>query len=149
MSKRKIRIELSKEEEAIAYAEKTIGRNKTIRKRAAIIYYASKGAESMTELAKECGLNCEIIRRTLNGYKEKGIAYIYECSRGIKKSVLYLIEAEVLEEFENNPPSSIPEAVSRIEEKFGIILTDTPVRYWLKKRGFDTSNQSRYLRKQT
>ncbi len=44
-----------------------------------------------------------------------------------------LIESELLKEFEQNPPSSIPEAVSRIKEKFGITLTETPVRYWLKK----------------
>ena len=59
------------------------------------------------------------------------------------------IETELLAEFEKNPPSSIPEAVSQIKEKFGITLTETPVRYWLRKRGFVTSNQSRYRQKQT
>lgn len=43
------------------------------------------------------------------------------------------IEKELLAEFEKNPPSSIPEAVSQIKEKFGITLTETPVRYCLEK----------------
>lgn len=77
------------------------------------------------------------------------MTYIYECSRGIKKSALDKIEMELLDEFEKNPPSSIPEAVSRIKEKFGITLTETPVRNWLRKRGFVTSNQSRYRQKRT
>lgn len=134
MSKVPIKIELSAKEDAIIYYEKTMGSNITIQKRATVLYYASKGAESITELHKSCGYTRVFIRATLNGYWEKGIEYIYECSRGIKQSALDSIENELLEEFEKNPPSSIPEAVSRIKEKFGIALTDTPVRYWLRKR---------------
>ena len=74
------------------------------------------------------------IRNTIKGYLDKGINYIYECSRGIKKSALDGLKAELLDEFENNPPSSIPEAVSRIKEKFGITLTETPVRNWLRNK---------------
>lgn len=149
MSKVPIKIELSAKEDAIIYYEKTMGSNITIKKRATVLYYASKGAESITELHKSCGYTRVFIRATLNGYWEKGIEYIYECSRGIKQSALDSIENELLEEFEKNPPSSIPEAVSRIKEKFGIALTDTPVRYWLRKKGFVTSNQNRYRQKQT
>lgn len=65
-----------------------------------------------------------------------------------QKSALDAIESELLKEFEQAPPSSIPEAVSQIKEKFGITLTETPVRYWLRKNGFVTSNQSRYRQKQ-
>lgn len=148
MPKKAIKIELSKKEDAIIYYEKTLGKNITIQKRAAVLYYASKGAESITELHNSCGCTRVFVRNTLNGYIEKGIDYIYECSRGIKKSILDSIESELLEEFEKNPPSSISEAVSRIKEKFGITLTETPVRYWLIKRGFVTSNQSQYRRRQ-
>lgn len=149
MSKVAIKIELSQKEDAIIYYEKTMGSNITIQKRATVLYYASKGAESITELHKSCGYTRVFIRATLKGYREKGIEYIYECSRGIKQSALDSIENELLEEFEKNPPSSIPEAVSRIKEKFGITLTATPVRYWLRKKGFVTSNQNRYRQKQT
>ena len=149
MSKVAIKIELNNKEDAIVYYEKTLGQNITIQKRASVLYYASKGAESITELHKSCGCTRVFVRTTLKGYAEKGISYIYEFSRGIKHSALDSVEDKLLEEFEKNPPSSIPEAVSRIKEKFGITLTDTPVRYWLRKKGFVTSNQNRYRRKQT
>lgn len=148
MSKKPIKIELGKEEDATVYYEKILGRNKTIRRRAAVIYYASQGAESITELSSKCEYDRVFVSRTLKGYAEKGMAYIYECSRGIKKSILDTIEDELLADFEKNPPSSIPEAVSRIKEKYGITITDTPVRYWLKKKGFVTSNQNQYQQKQ-
>ena len=65
------------------------------------------------------------------------LSYIYECSRGKKKSILDTIESEFLEDFVNNPPSSIPEAVSRIKKKdYDIEITDTPVKYWLGKKDF-------------
>ncbi len=85
MSKVPIKIELSAKEDAIIYYEKTMGSNITIQKRATVLYYASKGAESITELHKSCGYTRVFIRATLNGYWEKGIEYIYECSRGIKQ----------------------------------------------------------------
>lgn len=149
MSKETITVRLNEDEDAIIYYEKTLGENITIRKRATVIYYASKGINTITELHRKSGCTRVFVRSTLKGYTEKGIDYIYKCSRGIKKSALDKIESELLEEFEQNPPTSIPEAVSRIKEKFGITLTETPVRYWLKKKGFATSNQNRYRQKQT
>ena len=148
MLKQSITIELNEEEDAIIYYEKTPGENITIQKRATVICYASKGINTITEIHKRCGCTRVFVRTTLKGYAEKGIDYIYECSRGIKKSALDAIESELLEEFEQNPPSSIPEAASRINEKSGIRLTETPVRYWLGKKGFVTSNQSLYRQKQ-
>ena len=149
MSKPINSIKLNQKEDAIIYYEKTLGKSITTRKRATVIFYASKGSYNITEIHRKSGCTQVFVRSTINGYLEKGIEYIYECNRGIKKSVLDSIETELLAEFEKNPPSSIPEAVSRIKEKFGITLTETPVRYWLKKRGFVTSNQSRYRPKQT
>ena len=149
MKKSEIKIELSKEEDAKVYAEKILGRNVTIQKRAAVIYYASQGAESITELSQKCGCSRNNVCRTLKGYAEKGINYIYECSRGIKQSALDKIEALLLADFEKNPPSSIPEAVSRIKGNYGITLTETPVRYWLRKKGFIISSQDQFRQKQT
>ena len=149
MAKKEIKIELTEKEDAQIYAEKTLGRNKTIQKRAKVIYYASKGAESIKELSEITGINRFYVSQTLNGYKEKGIGYIYECSRGKKQSILDTIESELLEDFAKNSPSSIPEAVSRISKDYGIRITDTPVRYWLKKRGFVILSQDRFRQKQT
>lgn len=132
MSKRLIKIELNQEDAKI-YAEKTLGRNKTIRKRATVIYYASKGAENIIELGKIYSCHRDYVNRTLKGYAANGFDYIYKCSRDIKHSELDRIEAELLADFEENPPLSIPEAVSRIKKDHSIEITDTPVRYWLKK----------------
>lgn len=141
-------IKLNKEEDAIIYYEKTLGENITTQKRTIVIFYASKGEYTITEIHRKSGCTQVFVRSTIKGYLEKDIDYIYTCSRGIKKSALDEIETELLDEFEKNPSSSIPEAVSRIKEKFSITLTETPVRYWLRKRGFVTSNQSRYRQKQ-
>ena len=109
----------------------------------------TKSAESIKELSEITGINRDYIQPTLDGYEEKGIDYIYECSRGKKKSRLDTIESELLEDFAKNPPASIPEAVSRIKRDYGIEITDTPVRYWLRKKGFVISSQNRFLQKRT
>ncbi len=144
MPKTAIIIKLSKEDDALVYAEKTLGRNKTIQKRAAVIFYASKGAESITELGKKSGCNRALVSRTLKGYAEKGVQYIYEYRRGIKKSILDTIESKLLADFDKNPPASIPETVSRIAQNHGIVISKTPVRYWLKKRGCVILRQNHY-----
>lgn len=147
MPKTRIKIELSKKEDAILYAEKTLGRNKTIQKRATVLYYAGQGADIISDLSKMCRIHRDFVSRTLKGFQTKGIDYIYQCSRGIKHSALDKIEAELLADFDKNPPASIPEAVSRIQNTYGIELTDTPVRYWLKKRGFIISSQEQFRQK--
>ena len=75
MARKEIKIELTEKEDAQIYAEKTLGRNKTKQKRAKVIYYASKGAESIKELSEIAGINRFYVSQTLNGYKEKGIGY--------------------------------------------------------------------------
>ena len=50
MSKKANAIKLSEEEDAIIYYEKVLGKNITIQKRAAVIYYASKGINTITEI---------------------------------------------------------------------------------------------------
>ena len=76
MAKKPIQIELTEKEDAQIYAEKVLGRNKTIWKRTMVIYYALKEAESIKELSEITGINRFYISKTLNGYKEKGISYI-------------------------------------------------------------------------
>ena len=74
--------------------------------------------------------------------------FSWPISNGSTEKVKVTVYSVDLDEFEKVPPSSVPEAVSRIKEKFGISLTETPVRYWLKKKGFVASDQSRYRQKQ-
>lgn len=94
MAKKAIKIELNQNDDALLYVEKMLERNKTIQKRAKVIYYASKSAQSIKDLSEITGINRDYIHRTLDGYAEKGIDYIYECSRGKKKSRLHTIESE-------------------------------------------------------
>ena len=89
----------SKKEDAIIYYEKTLGKSITTRKRATVIFYASKGEYTITEIHRKSGCTQVFVRSTIKGYLGKGIDYIYECSRGIKKSALDRIEAELLNEF--------------------------------------------------
>ena len=75
MSKKANAIKLSEEEDAIIYYEKVLGKNITIQKRAAVIYYASKGINTITEIHKKCGCTRVFVKSTLKGYFEKGILY--------------------------------------------------------------------------
>ena len=59
MSKKANAIKLSEEEDAIIYYEKVLGKNITIQKRAAVIYYASKGINTITEILLWYQLNLE------------------------------------------------------------------------------------------
>ncbi len=95
MAKPTIAIELNEDEDAIVYYEKTHGENITIQKRATVIYYDSKGVNTITELHRKSGYTRVFVRSTLKGYAEKWIDYIYECGRGIKKSALDRIESDL------------------------------------------------------
>lgn len=55
MPKTTIKINLDEKEDAIVYAEKTLGRNKTIQKRATVLYHAAQGAKSIRELVRFVG----------------------------------------------------------------------------------------------
>ena len=81
--------------------------------------------------------------------KKKELDTYMSAAEAKKQSILDTIESELLEDFAKNPPSSIPEAVSRISKDYGIRITDTPVRYWLKKMGFVILSQDRFRQKQT
>ena len=69
----KIKIELTKEEDAILYYEKTMGRNQTIRQRAAILYEAGQGAESMTAISRKLNCGQQNVKRVLKRFEENGL----------------------------------------------------------------------------
>lgn len=121
-AKRKIKIELNEKEYAIIYYEKTLGKNITIRKRASVLYYASEGSESITEIQKKCGYTRGFITDTLAGYVQKGINYIYDCSRGIKRSALDSIKSfpirRTIDFYMEMPILSHLYAIVRILSKF-------------------------------
>lgn len=128
-----IKLELTDKEDALFYAEKTLGRNETVRKRAKVLYYAGRGAESIAELSNATGIHRDFIIRTLRGYSESGSGYIYNCGRGRKTGRLECVEDELVSYLKENPPSSVAAVVRYVRDKYDIEITATPVRLWMKK----------------
>ena len=78
-----------------------------------------------------------------------GTDAIYQCKRGKRIHHLEQISNELEAYFDENPPKDVPDAVRKIKENFGIPITATPVRYWLKAKAIRTKSQKAYLQKQT
>ena len=145
---RPIKIELSSKEEALVHYESEWGRNKSIRRQARILYYANIGTKTIKELCEKAECNYETVTRMPRLYRELGVEAIYRCKRGKRINHLEQISDELEEFFKENPPADVPDAVAKIKDHFGIIITATPVRYWLKAKAFRTESQKAYLQKQ-
>lgn len=147
--KRKIKIELSEEDEALVYYERICGRNESIKRHARVLYYANQGTESLKELCVLAGCGKVAVNKVLKEYAEDGVQAIYHCARGKRVNHLDEIGDELEAYFDENPPADVPDAVEKIKEKWGITLTATPVRYWLKKRNIHTRNREASRQKPT
>ena len=64
-----------------------------------------------------------------------------------KGKLIEQIADELEAYFEQNPPKDVPDAVRKIKEQFGINITATPVRYWLKAKAIHTKSQKAYQQK--
>ena len=148
-TKRKIKIELSNKEAAIVQYEKECGRNASIRRSANILYHSGIGCEMMKELCEITGNDKNTIERIIKLYETMGVDVIYKCQRGKRPSRLDPISDELEEYFDKNPPSNAQEAVRVIKERFGINITVTPVKNWLKAKAIRTKKQKAYPQKQT
>ena len=146
-TKIKIKIQLTKKDEALVHYEMEYGKNETIKKQARILYYASQGAGTITELCEKTGNCYRTVKRMLKLYEEMGANAIYQCTRGRRINHLEQIADELEEYFEQNPPKDVPDAVRKIKEQFGINITATPVRYWLKAKAIHTKSQKAYQQK--
>ena len=71
MSKPTQSIKLNKKEDAIIYYKKTLGENITTQKRAAVIFYAAKGDNTITEIHRKSGCTQVFVRSTIKGYLKK------------------------------------------------------------------------------
>jgi hypothetical protein len=49
--------------------------------------------------------------------------------------------------FQDNPPTDVPDAVRKIKEQFGLNITNTPVRNWLKAKAIRIKSQEAYRQK--
>ena len=139
--KKKIEITLTQKEEALVHYQMEFGRNNSIKRQSRILYYANRGTESMKELIEKTGTNYEAVKRMLNLFDKMGVEAIYHCKRGKRINHLDEISEELEAYFDKNPPSDVPDAVRKIKEKFGLTITATPVRYWLKKRVYIQKNK--------
>ena len=130
-----IKINLSKEEDAEVYYQKTCGKNEAIRRHARILYDAGQGTESMKKLCENAECDYATARLLLKRYEQNGICAIYQCARGKKHSKLDAYEKEIIEAVDSHAVRTVPELILMLKEKFGLKVTETPVRNWLKKRG--------------
>ena len=73
------------------------------------------------------------MNRILEKYTVYGVEAVYQCSHGKRRNHLDEIGEELEMYFDENPPESVPDAVQKIKEHFGVVITETPVRIWLKK----------------
>ena len=145
--KREIKIELNAKEEARAHYEMEWGKNESIKRQAAILYYANQGTKTMTEFCQKTGFDPKTVSRMLSLYETMGIEAIYKCQRGKRINHLEQISDELEAYFDKNPPADVPEAVSVIREIFHVNITVTPVRYWLKAKAIRTKSQEVYQQK--
>ncbi len=113
-----------------------------------ILYNADKETENLKELYELADCDYQTAKRILNGYKEKDIAIIYQRARGKRRNHLDERAEEIIKVPDENPPSSVPAVTVMLKEKFGIEITETPVRYWLQKKGIVTAEQEQYRQKQ-
>ena len=95
---------------------------------------AGQGAESRTELCKRADAGKAAVNRILKKYSVYGVETVYQCSHGKRRNHLDEIGEELEMYFDENPPESVPDAVQKIKEHFGVMITETPVRIWLKKK---------------
>ena len=146
--KKKIKIELTEKEEVLLHYESFFGKNASVKKHARILYEAGRGAESLTELCRRADAGKAAVSSLLEKYTVCGVEVIYQCSHGKRRNHLDEIGKELEIYFDENPPESVPDAVQKIKEQFGIVITETPVRIWLKKRNIVTGSQKAYREKQ-
>ena len=136
-TKRKVKIELNAKEEALVHYESEWGRNESIKRAARILHCANIGTETMRELCEKTGYDFETVSRMLKLYQTMGVDAIYQCRRG--KRINHL---------EQISDTDVPDAVRKIKEHFGINITATPVRYWLKAKAIRIKSQRAYRQKQ-
>ena len=147
-TKRKVKIELNAKEEALVHYESEWGRNESIKRAARILHFANIGTETMREMCEKTGYDFETVSRMLKLFETMGVDAIYQCRRGKRINHLEQISDELEAYFNENPPTDVPDAVRKIKEHFGINITATPVRYWLKAKAIRTKSQKAYRQKQ-
>jgi len=87
------------------------------------------------QIGKLVGVCQDTLREYLGQYKEGGIEALKVINFYRPESVLVTHKGTIEEEFRNNPPATIKEAASRIEDITGIRRSENRVSVFLKKIG--------------
>jgi transposase len=87
-------------------------------------------------ICKITGICGNTLRKYLKEYQAGGIEGLKEVNFYRPTSELEEFSGTIEDYFKENPPSSIPEAVAKIEKLTGIKRGETQVRKYLKSLGF-------------
>jgi transposase len=92
---------------------------------------------SHTEIQSRCGVALSTLRRYRKSLKSEGIDSLFIVTkRQREQSELDSYEDKIMSSFDKNPPKTLREAQSRIENMTGLKRSFTRLRVWLQKRGF-------------
>jgi transposase len=91
---------------------------------------------SKSEINKKLGTSYPTLRKYKSSLDAGTIGELFEFSGKRTKSELDKYEAVILKDFEKNPPKTLREAQTRIEQLTQLKRSLNRIRVWLKKRGF-------------
>jgi transposase len=90
-----------------------------------------------TEIQSKCGVALSTPRKYRNSLQNGDIDRLFiVAERKRQHSELDNYEDEIMASFDKNPPKTLREAQTRIEDMTGLKRSLTRLRAWLKKRGF-------------
>jgi transposase len=92
---------------------------------------------SHTEIQSNCGVALSTLRRYRYCLESGDIESLFlVAERKRQHSELDDYEEKIMTSFDENPPKTLREAQTRIEDMTGLKRSLTRLRAWLKKRGF-------------
>jgi transposase len=87
-----------------------------------------------SEIRSKLGMSYNALRKYKSALESGEIKALFEFSGERNKSELESHEGVILEEFRENPPKTLREAVERIKKMTKVERSVNRVRIWLKKR---------------
>jgi transposase len=136
-----IHIEFAKEQiDALRY-ERYHHPHPRVQRKMEALFLKSQGL-SHGEIGKLTGVSQVTLREYLRQYQDGGIDALRVINFHRPQSDLTAHHETIENEFRNNPPVNIKEAVSRIEELTGIKRSENRVREYLKKNRAETAENS-------
>ena len=143
----KIEIKVTKKDRKILTQQSKKNVKEKVRNRAKVILLRADGCTER-QIINKTDLSLNTILTYIKDYNKYGLKSIYTNNCKGRKSRLENDKEKILKNFERNPPKSIAEGCTRISDEFGIQITETPLRTFLKKTGYLTKKQKESQQKQ-